>query len=64
MRGTIELELSVCGPSNDIHSGVDGGVIREPLHDLLFLLNRTLDDETGTKCKAPSFYDKGLGCCC
>lgn len=54
MRGCIELNLQVSGPAIDIHAGVDGGVIREPLHDLVQLLNKLVDPKTG-QCLADNF---------
>lgn len=39
MRGVIDLEIWVSGPSKDLHSGVDGGAVHEPMEDLTALLS-------------------------
>ena len=31
MRGVIDLEMWVSGPRKDLHSGVDGGAVHEPM---------------------------------
>ena len=56
MRGCIELSVQVSGPAIDIHAGIDGGIIREPLHDLIRVLNTLIDSSTG-KCYVDGFYD-------
>ena len=38
MRGVIDLEIWVSGPRRDLHSGVDGGAVNEPMADLNALL--------------------------
>ena len=38
MRGCLEMEIKIEGPSVDAHAGVDGGVLCEPMHDLTRLL--------------------------
>jgi hypothetical protein len=35
--------VSVAGPKRDLHSGVDGGTIVEPLMDLLAVLGSLVD---------------------
>ena len=35
--------MSVAGPKRDLHSGVDGGTIVEPLMDLLAVLGSLVD---------------------
>ena len=46
MRGTIHMEVRVCGPKRNLHSGVDGGAVVEPLNDLVGVL-ATLVDSRG-----------------
>lgn len=46
MRGTIHLEARVQGPKRNLHSGIDGGAVVEPLNDLVGLL-ATLVDSRG-----------------
>jgi acetylornithine deacetylase/succinyl-diaminopimelate desuccinylase-like protein/WD40 repeat protein len=38
MRGVIDAEVWVSGGSKDLHSGVDGGAIDEPMNDVVALL--------------------------
>lgn len=54
-RGLIELQVSVTGGSRNLHSGVDGGAIFEPMNDLISILG-TLVDASGVVC-VPGFYD-------
>lgn len=46
MRGTIHLEVRVQGPKRNLHSGIDGGAVVEPLNDLVGVL-ATLVDSRG-----------------
>jgi acetylornithine deacetylase/succinyl-diaminopimelate desuccinylase-like protein len=41
------MEITVSGPKRNLHSGVDGGVIREPMLDMVSLLS-TLTTADGT----------------
>lgn len=54
-RGLIELQVSVTGGSRNLHSGVDGGVVFEPMNDLITILG-TMVDANGIVC-IPGFYD-------
>ncbi|ETW05903.1 hypothetical protein, variant [Aphanomyces invadans] len=56
MRGCLEIEVQVDGPAVDVHAGVDGGAIRQPMLDLVALLNGILDSRTG-RFTHPGFYD-------
>ena len=38
MRGLVELEVRVKGPNSDLHSGIYGGAIYNPLHALSEIL--------------------------
>eukprot|EP00047_Mylnosiga_fluctuans_P012762 m.27711 g.27711 ORF g.27711 m.27711 type:complete len:1166 (+) comp4449_c0_seq1:65-3562(+) len=42
-RGVINVNVTLAGPSRNLHSGVDGGAIAEPMADLMFLLNSLTD---------------------
>lgn len=42
----------------DLHSGVEGGAVSEPLIDLIHVLGRLVDDEK--KVLIPEFYDEVL----
>ncbi|KAJ8903492.1 hypothetical protein NDN08_004598 [Rhodosorus marinus] len=46
LRGIAEFEFSVSGPADNLHSGVYGGVAREPMTDLIKVLS-SLTDEKG-----------------
>lgn len=54
-RGIIELRVSVTGASRNLHSGVDGGAIFEPMNDLTTVLG-TMVDASGEVC-IPGFYE-------
>lgn len=55
LRGTVGLEITVQGPDSDLHSGVYGGIIANPLHVLAELL-AGLRIEQG-RISVPGFYD-------
>lgn len=54
-RGVIHINVVISGPSRDLHSGVDGGAVVEPLFDLLAIL-ASLSDSRG-QILVPGFYD-------
>ena len=37
-KGLLEFEVSVSGPARELHSGIDGGLVQEPMLDLVQLL--------------------------
>jgi acetylornithine deacetylase/succinyl-diaminopimelate desuccinylase-like protein len=55
MRGLAEAEISVTGPSRDLHSGSFGGGVPNPLHVMAQLL-AGLHDADG-RVTLPGFYD-------
>ncbi|KAH3666995.1 hypothetical protein WICMUC_005342 [Wickerhamomyces mucosus] len=55
LRGVISANVEVSSDNPDRHSGVDGGVSREPTIDLIKLLSKLIDDEG--KVLIPNFYD-------
>lgn len=55
LRGVIHLALEVHSDLPDLHSGVDGGIGREPLMDLTKLLSKLTDDSG--KVNIPEFYE-------
>ena len=55
LRGTVYLEVSVHGPSSDLHSGLFGGIVHNPAHVLCELL-AGLHDREG-RVTLPGFYD-------
>jgi acetylornithine deacetylase/succinyl-diaminopimelate desuccinylase-like protein len=55
MRGLVDAEITVAGPSRDLHSGSFGGGVPNPAHALAALL-AGLHDADG-KVTLPGFYD-------
>jgi acetylornithine deacetylase/succinyl-diaminopimelate desuccinylase-like protein len=55
MRGGLSLELEVCGQKRDLHSGIFGGAIYNPLQALCEIIAR-LHDGNG-RVAIPGFYD-------
>jgi acetylornithine deacetylase/succinyl-diaminopimelate desuccinylase-like protein len=55
LRGIIAFEITVCGPSRDLHSGVFGGSVENPAMALARLLAQ-LRDASG-RVTIPGFYD-------
>ncbi|HOQ31328.1 MAG TPA: dipeptidase [Candidatus Hydrogenedens sp.] len=56
LRGLTYFELELKGPKQDLHSGLYGGTIRNPIHVLCELIAK-MHDEKG-KVTLPYFYDK------
>jgi len=55
LRGIVSLELTVHGPSRDLHSGIFGGTVDNPAMALAQMLAR-LRDKNG-RVAVPGFYD-------
>jgi acetylornithine deacetylase/succinyl-diaminopimelate desuccinylase-like protein len=55
MRGIAGWEITVDGPSSDLHSGYYGGIIRNPIEALAHIISE-LKDADG-RITAPGFYD-------
>jgi len=55
LRGLVHWEITVHGPTSDLHSGYYGGIIKNPLEALAQIL-ATLKDQHG-KVTVPGFYD-------
>lgn len=55
LRGLVDLELQVYGPSSDLHSGLFGGAVLNPLQALMELV-ATLHHPDGS-INVPGFYD-------
>lgn len=55
LRGLVYLQVEVTGPSHDLHSGVFGGSIENPLYALCAML-ASLKDAEG-RITIPGFYD-------
>ncbi|MGH6942784.1 MAG: dipeptidase [Geminicoccaceae bacterium] len=55
LRGLLYVELTLSGPSHDLHSGLFGGAVPNPLNVLTRVLGE-LHDERG-RVQIPGFYD-------
>ena len=55
LRGLLYMQLTLHGPSQDLHSGLYGGAVPNPLNILTGMLGR-LHDEAG-RVQIPGFYD-------
>ena len=56
LRGLSYVEVEVTGPNRDLHSGVYGGAVANPINTLCRMIS-SLHDESG-KVTIPGFYDK------
>jgi acetylornithine deacetylase/succinyl-diaminopimelate desuccinylase-like protein len=56
LRGVVSAEVTVSGPDHDLHSGVYGGTVHNPLH-LLGQIVGSFHDELG-RVRIPGFYDR------
>jgi len=56
LRGLSYLEVEVTGPNRDLHSGIYGGAVANPINTLCKMI-ADLQDENG-KITIPGFYDK------
>lgn len=54
-RGLAYMGIEIQGPEKDIHSGLAGGIIREPMTDLVKILSQLHDENH--KATIPGFYD-------
>jgi acetylornithine deacetylase/succinyl-diaminopimelate desuccinylase-like protein len=56
LRGMAYVEVKVAGPDHDLHSGIYGGAVCNPLNALCAMIAR-LQDEHG-RITIPGFYDR------
>lgn len=56
LRGMAYMEVSVTGPNRDLHSGLYGGGVANPINVLCEMI-ASMKDETG-RITLPGFYDK------
>lgn len=55
LRGLSYIEVTVTGPNRDLHSGVYGGAVHNPLHVLADMISSLKDDMN--RVTIPGFYD-------
>lgn len=55
LRGLLTFEISLQTAANDTHSGLTGGVVRNPLGELSQIISECYDPQTGY-IKIPGFY--------
>lgn len=56
LRGALSLELEVAGPQRNLHSGIFGGAVYNPLQALCEIIARLHD--AGGRIAIPGFYDR------
>lgn len=56
LRGLAYLEVTVTGPDHDLHSGIYGGAVNNPLNALCRMIAQLQDAEG--RIHIPGFYDK------
>ncbi|EPQ29230.1 uncharacterized protein PFL1_02985 [Pseudozyma flocculosa PF-1] len=54
LRGVVRATIEVSGDEPDVHSGVEGGAVREPMIDMVKLLSSL---SSGAQVTIPGFYD-------
>ena len=55
LRGCVDFDLIITGPNKDIHSGMYGGVIGNPIHEMCRLLAKIHDENN--KITIENFYN-------
>jgi acetylornithine deacetylase/succinyl-diaminopimelate desuccinylase-like protein len=55
LRGLAYAEIALQGPSRDLHSGIYGGAVDNPIHALSRILSNLHDDKN--RVAVPGFYD-------
>lgn len=56
LRGSMSVTLNISGPERDLHDGMYGGVIENPIHVLVRLIAGLQDEDR--RIKLPGFYDR------
>ena len=56
LRGLSYVEVEVTGPNRDLHSGVYGGAVGNPINILCDMISKLIDDHG--RITIPGFYDK------
>ncbi|MBZ0286833.1 MAG: M20/M25/M40 family metallo-hydrolase, partial [Anaerolineae bacterium] len=55
-RGIISAEVTITGPDHDLHSGMYGGVVHNPIH-LMSKIIASFHDDSG-RIQIPGYYDR------
>lgn len=58
-RGILTMELTLTGSNTDLHSGLHGGIVYNPIHALVELLSRLRNDKGVIQ--VPGFYEDITG---
>ncbi|KAI8379206.1 WD40-repeat-containing domain protein [Radiomyces spectabilis] len=56
LRGVVHASIEISNTRADLHSGVEGGAVSEPLVDLIHVLSKLVDNEK--RVLIPGFYDR------
>jgi len=56
LRGLSYVEVEVTGPNRDLHSGLYGGAVANPINILSDMISKLMDEDN--KITIPGFYDK------
>ena len=59
LRGLAYIEVLVNGPNRDLHSGVYGGAVANPINALCEMISKLIDEKS-RKITIPGFYDDVL----
>lgn len=57
MRGIVTMEVTARGSNSDLHSGMVGGMVFNPIHALVHTFSQIRDPKTG-RILIPGFYDQ------
>ena len=58
LRGLSYMEIKITGPNRDLHSGIYGGALANPINILSDMISSLIDSEG--RIKIPGFYDEVL----